>query len=254
MTTYPLTQTTNSILAQAAATGISDRRVLHSNSRNETLAYILQHIDTSVMVRHLTFTVDDKHSMSFVASSRSFISLTDVSFARFSDLINLPLNPGDLDRVCELVSNFSDLDGPVRMQVKPVDGTIDPAQSGLPAQQLAHHLNMHPEHGPVLDRNVKFDSLLVDAKDYILAVRRMHEDWQLLHDGLDGLGSITHSADKLVRDPDRISKIMKREDSLFLSVSNDMDLAIGIVLLEDGPAVLLVSSDATTALAGIWSS
>ena len=256
MASYPLPQTTNYILAQAAAAGVFDRRVMHSDGREQTLAYVLQCIDTSVMARHLTITIDDKHSFSFVVAARSLICVTDVSFADFADLINVPFQSsetGDLERLCDLLSTFSDRRGLVRLQTKALDDTIDPAHSGFAARQLADYLNLLPEQDPVFDKNVKFEALLVDARDYILAVRRTDEDWQVFHEGLEDLGPITHSADELIGNPSQLNKIMKSEDSLFLGVRDDADLAIGIVLLEDGPAALLVSNDATTELARIWS-
>ena len=256
MTTYPLTRTTNSILAQAAATGIQDRRVLHSNGREDALAYILQCIDTSVMPRHLIITVNDEHQLGFIASARSLISVTDVSLKDFSDLIEHSLKPSvaqDMDRVCVLLSTFSDLTGTVRLQVEPYRMGIDPAQSGITARQLAQHLELHPNQDLGLDNSAKFEFLLDEARDYILAARRTHEEWHVLHAGLDGLGPITDTADALICDANRLGKIMKGEDSLFLNLTNDVDLAIGIVLLEDGPAALLVSNDATTELARIWS-
>ncbi|MEO9517006.1 MAG: hypothetical protein ABJH45_19020 [Paracoccaceae bacterium] len=135
-----------------------------------------------------------------------------------------------------------------------IDDKIDPVYTGFTAGQLADCLNVFPEQDLGFDKNAKFASLPVDARDYILAVRRTDEDWQVLHEGLEGLGPITHSADELVRNSNRLSKIIKSEDSLFLGVSDDADLAIGIFLLENGPAALLVSSEATTSLAEIWSS
>ncbi|MEP3847786.1 MAG: hypothetical protein ABJM43_20765 [Paracoccaceae bacterium] len=257
MASYPLPKTTNSILAQAAASGVFDRRVMHSDGREETLTYVLQCIDTSVMARHLTLSIDDKHSFSFVAAARNLKCVTDASFATFNDLINVPFKSsetGDLERLCEMLTTFSERGGVVRIQTKALDYTIDPAQTGFTARQLADCLNVFPEQDLVFDKNAKFERLLVDARDYILAVRRTDEDWQVLHEGLEGLGPITYSADELVRNPNRLSKIMKSEDSLFLGVNDDADLAIGIFLLENGPAALLVSSDATTSLAEIWSS
>lgn len=255
MTMTRVPQSINVILARTASAGIADRTQLYGAHPHDVLRQVLDNVDTCVLARRLKLQAADGNNLTIVASGRSLISVEECTLSGFGDLENSELNihaTDQIERLGVLLSEFSGLAAQFQIHTSPV-GDKPEYVGGVPARLLAKRLGLIDGEEIYDDPQTRFDTLITDMRDYVLAARRPGEDWVFLHDGLSGLNSMMQVADSFLEDDERLSKLLKSDDSIFLALGEDRDLAVGLVRLEAGSAALLVSSDAVSSLAKIWS-